>query len=81
MHDAECLDLWHESGEYLVLLQGYGGGGNRFRLDCQRGNGGKEHPGRGKLDTFHQSKQRLEERGWEIIKTVSGIRTEVKITV
>lgn len=39
MHNAESFNLSLESGEYLVLLQGYGGGGNRFRLDCQREEG------------------------------------------
>lgn len=58
MHDAGCLNLWHESGEYLVLLQEYGGGGNRFRLDCQGGNSEKVYPRRGKLDKCHWSKQR-----------------------
>lgn len=39
--------------------------------------------GEEKLDTCHQSQQRLEERGWGRINTVSGIRKEggeVKMT-
>lgn len=58
-------------GVYLVLLQGYEGRGNGFRLDCQRGNNEREHPRRRKLEECHQSRQRLKERGWERIKTVS----------
>lgn len=63
----QSAKLWHEPGVYLVLLQGYGGRGNRFRLDCQRGNSEKEHPRKRKLD---ECQQRLKETGWERIKTV-----------
>lgn len=53
-------------GEYLVLLQGYGGGGGkRFRLDCQKGNSEEGHPRRGRLGKSHQRKWRLEGKGWE----------------
>ena len=49
------------------MLHGYGGGGNRFRLDCQKGDGEKEHPRkRGKIR--YMSSESTEIRGKRVGK-------------
>lgn len=57
-------------GNTLFCYREYGRGGNRFRLGSQKKRSiqGEENE--------KKSHQRLEEGGWEIIKTVSGIRKE-----
>lgn len=54
----------------MFCYREYGRGGNRFRLGSQKKRSiqGEENE--------KKSHQRLEEGGWEIIKTVSGIRKE-----
>lgn len=85
MHDAEFLSLLARVRGIPCFVTGVLRRGEQVlgwvvREEMVR----KSIQGEEILDKCHQSQQRLEERGWERIQTVSGIRKEgreVKITV